>query len=199
MARRIKMVKYLDLCPPSDHDIRPADKDHLQEIARLMQGAYVDTPDYEGETLEDTVKEVSMVFRGYYGAILPDASLAVFDEEGAIASCLFVCNFKGEPTITYLFTRRDSQCRGYASSLIHAAENALASLGYDRIYLYVSEGNRAAVSLYLKLGFVEIPLNSSPVDREFLNEVRERELSFIPMEDEEKLARVISQEFGPRR
>ena len=195
MAKRIKMVKYLDSFPSSDRDIRPVDKDRIREIAQIMLDSYIDTPDYEGESLNDTIKEISMMFRGYYGEFLKDASLAAYNEDDEIVACLFMCEFKNEPTLTYMFTRKDHQGQGYATSLIQAAEGALAELGYDRIFLFVSEENEPALRLYKHLGFMAIPLNTSPIDREFLKEVREWELNFIPIDDEKKLARIIDHEF----
>lgn len=200
MAQRIKMVKYLDAYPAGDHDIRPVDRDQIQDIAQIMLDSYIGTPDYEGESLHDTMKEISMVFRGYYGRFLDEASFAAFNDDGDMVSCLFVCEFKGEPTLTYLFTRKDSLGRGFATQLITTAERALSDLGYDRIYLFVSRENTAACQLYKNQGFVEIPLYTTPVDRELLQEVRERELNFIPVEDEKKIARILDHEFEiPRR
>ena len=184
MAQRIKMVKFLDTFPSSDFDIRPVDKDLIREIAEVMLEAYMDTPDYEGETLNDTIKEISMVFRGYYGDFLEDASFMGFDEDGRIASCLFVCNFKKEATLTYLFTRKDQLEKGYATELIQAAENALQEAGFDRIALFVSKENKPALNLYLHLGFMEIPLNTTSLDREFFNEIREWELTTVSSPNE---------------
>ncbi|KAF5064680.1 GNAT family N-acetyltransferase [Proteiniclasticum sp. QWL-01] len=195
MAQRIKMVKYLDSNPPSGLDIRPVDKDRIREIAKIMLDSYIDTPDYEGESLNDTIKEISMVFRGYYGQFLEDASFLICNEEDEIVSCLFVCDFKNEATITYLFTRKDHLGRGFATALIHSAEHALLDKGYDRIFLFVSRNNNPAVQLYLNLGFMEIPLNTSPIDREFLKEVREWELNFSPIGDERTIAQIIDHEF----
>ena len=184
MAQRIKMIKFLDTFPTSDHDIRPVDKERIREIAEVMLETYRDTADYEGESLNDTIKEISMVFRGYYGTLLEDASFLLFDEDDRIASCLFVCEFKKEATITYLFTRKDQVGKGYAKELIQAAENALQEAGYDRIALFVSKANEPALSLYLKLRFMEIPLNATTLDREFLNEIREWELTTISSPNE---------------
>lgn len=184
MAQRIKMIKFLDTFPTSDFDIRPVDKDRIKEIAEIMLEAYVDTPDYEGESLNDTIKEISMVFRGYYGTFLEDASFLLFDEDDRIQSVLFVCEFKNEATFTYLFTRKESLGKGYATELIHTAENALQELGYDRIALFVNKDNNPALNLYLKLGFMEIPLNTTTLDREFLNEIREWELNTISIQKE---------------
>ena len=179
MAQRIKMIKFLDTYPTADLDIRPVDKDCIRELAELMLDAYLNTPDYEGETLNDTIKEISMVFRGYYGKFLKDASFMLFDDDGRLSSCLFICEFKTEATLTYVFTRKNQLGKGYATELIRAAENALAQLGYDRLALFVSKENLDALKLYLSLGFMEIPLNSTTLDREFLNEIREWELTLL--------------------
>lgn len=184
MAERIKMIKYLDPYSTPDYDIRPVDTEQIRDIAKMMYEAYVDTPDYEGETVNDLSKELSMVFRGYFGTYLSEASLVLYDDDETPASFLFVCAYKNEPTITYLFTRKDQTGKGYALALMQAAENILLDLGYDRIALYVSKANLPALKLYLKHGFMEIPVNSSAVDREFLEEVREWELSTLLAEKE---------------
>ncbi len=195
MAQRIRMVKYLDSYPPVDHLVQPVDKDRIREIAQIMLDSYIDTPDYEGESLNDTIKEISMVFRGYYGEFLQNASFVALNDDDEIVSCLFICEFKGEPTLTYLFTRKDFLGQGYATSLIQTTEMALLELGYEKMYLFVSEANQPALKLYEHLGFMAIPLNTTPLDREFLKEVREWELNYIPIDDEVKLARIIDHEF----
>ncbi len=184
MAQRIKMVKYLDSFTAPEYDIRPVKKERIREIAQIMLDAYVSTPDYEGETLNDLTKELSMVFRGYFGTFLEEASLALLDDDGEPISFLFICDFKNEPTLTYLFTEKNHLGKGYATNLMKAAENALLAMDYDRLALYVSKDNKPALDLYLKLGFIEIPMNSSAIDREFLKEVRERELSALMAEKE---------------
>lgn len=184
MAQRIKMVKYLDSFTTPDHDIRPVDKERIREIAQIMLDAYVSTPDYEGESLNDLTKELSMLFRGYFGTYLDEASLVLLNDNEEPVCFLFTCDFKGEPTLTYLFTKKGHQGMGYATDLFNAAENALFAMDYDRLALYVSKENTPALKLYLKLGFMEIPVNSSAIDREFLEEVRERELSALMAEKE---------------
>ncbi|MFZ2257957.1 MAG: GNAT family N-acetyltransferase, partial [Clostridiaceae bacterium] len=93
-------------------------------------------------------------------------------------------NFKKEATLTYLFTRKDQLEKGYATELIQAAENALQEAGFDRIALFVSKENKPALNLYLHLGFMEIPLNTTSLDREFFNEIREWELTTVSGPDE---------------
>lgn len=195
MAKRIRMVKFLDSYPPVDHLVQPVEKDRIREIAQIMLDSYIDTPDYEGESLNDTIKEISMVFRGYYGEFLQNASFVALNDEDEIVSGLFVCEFKGDATLTYLFTRKDSLGQGYATSLIHTTETALLELGYEKMYLFVSEANQPALKLYEHLGSMAIPLNTTPLDREFLKEVREWELNYIPIDDEAKIARIIDHEF----
>lgn len=189
MNERIKMVKYIDFCSKSDLDIRTIDSSYTEELAEIMLSSYKQqSPDYEGEDFTDTVTELDNVFKGLYGDYMKEPSCLVLDEEGNVQSAIFVCLFRKEPTITYLFTKPGSTGKGYARALIKNAFCRLLDLGYDKIYLYVSTSNKPALGLYKSMGFVQIPINSSAIDRELLEEIIERELASLPLEDEKVLS-----------
>ncbi|PKK39208.1 hypothetical protein ABB02_01440 [Clostridiaceae bacterium JG1575] len=176
MAQRIKMAKDVRIHPEPLLDVRPVDKGRLEEIADLMLNAYRNTPDYEGENRIDALREISMLFRGLYGDLMNEASFMILDEHEAIVSCLFICSFRGEPTLTYLFTGRDHLRKGLAKALIQSGESALALSGHQKLYLYVNTENHPALSLYQKIGFEEVPLSNRPLAPEIKEELQEVDL-----------------------
>ena len=137
----------------------PAQKKHLYAMAEAVLDAYRDTIDYEGENLEQTLDELKRVYKGSYGPLMEEASFLLMEEDVVRAGVL-VCLYRGEPTITYTFTRKTDQRLGYATLLISKSAYELYKMGYHSLYLYVTVENSSAVRLYESLGFIEVPLTT---------------------------------------
>ncbi len=153
---RIKMCKEItETRWETDFDVKCIEEDMLDELAEVMAEAYADSVDAEGETAEDYRKDLPLIFRGLYGTFLKEASCVIF-EDGRIVSGMFVCDFKGEPTITYHFTLERYRNRSYAQYLVHQAEIALQNMGYECLYLYLNLQNINAYNLYDGMGFNEV-------------------------------------------
>lgn len=182
MSDRIKMMKYITEVKNNSLQTLPIDSSMTEELAELMLEAYKATPDYEGETFVETVEELDNVFKGYYGTFMEKESHAVVNEEGELLSAIFLCLYKNEPTITYLFTNPSETGKGYAKGLINKSTDSLHDNGYDKIFLYVSTANKPAISLYKTMGFVQIPINASAIDRELMEEIHEREIAQLESE-----------------
>ena len=182
MAERVKMVKYLDETPLNSLDIEPIDRVRADELAEIMLDAYRDTPDYEGEGFVETIEELDNVFAGYYGTFMAKNSLMGLDDDGRIAAAILLCLYKNEPTITYQFTSKGNMGKGYATALINAASRTLKLDSFDKIFVYVNTSNGPAHKLYRTMGFVQIPINSSAIDKELMEEIREREIALLESE-----------------
>lgn len=160
MPTRIKMKKVLEeerfadsknLCPMSLPD--------KVDVAGAMYDAYEGTIDYEEDTIDDFCHEILYVYSNLYGEYLPEASF-VYMVDGEIAGGIFLCDYRGEPTITYNFTKKKFQRRGIATRLLENVEKALMDLGYNELYLYLSLENTPAYNLYDRFGFSEVPLDN---------------------------------------
>lgn len=160
MPKRIRMSLRLS---PEVFDfpetIIPADSDRLDQIASCFLDAYEGTVDYEGENLQQTKDELRRVYTGYYGQFMEDASFLLFEDDNVQAG-LLTCLYRGEPTITYTFTRKSKQRLGYATLLIGLACQVLYKKGYHSLFLYVTIENNDALRLYESLGFEEVPLTT---------------------------------------
>jgi len=157
MPRRIRMSLRLNgengVYP---ENIKNAEFQHLTAMAEAILDAYKDTVDYEGEDLEQTLEELTRVFKGLYGPLLTDASFLLM-EKGEVKAGVLVCLYRNEPTITYTFTRKKEQRLGHATLLIHKACSELYRQGHHSLYLYVTVENTDALRLYESMGFREVP------------------------------------------
>lgn len=160
MPKRIRMSLRLSKTEYEfPKKIVPADPAYLDEISSCFLDAYMDTVDYEGEDLEQTKEEIRRVYEGYYGPLMKDASF-IYLEGDTVYAGLLTCLYRGEPHITYTFTRKSRQRLGYATQIIGLASQKLYELGYHSLFLYVTLENTHAYRLYESLGFQEVPITT---------------------------------------
>lgn len=160
MPKRIRMSLRLSKTDfDFPHEVISAERQYLEEIASCALDAYKGTIDYEGENLEQTIEEVQRVYEGFYGPFMTVASF-IYREHEMVYAGLLTCLYRGEPTITYTFTRKSRQRLGYATQLIGLACQRLYELGYHSLFLYVTLENRDALRLYESLGFQEVPITT---------------------------------------
>lgn len=160
MPKRIRMSLRLqekDFDFP--YEVTPVKETLITEIAEAMYDAYEDTIDYEGENLSQTIDELKRLFTGSYGPLMEEASYLIMEGKNVV-SALLTCLYRGEPTITYTFTRKEAQRLGYATALIAKAEQELYRKGFHSLFLYVTLENTPAIRLYESLGFIEVPLTT---------------------------------------
>ncbi len=156
MNNRIKMKLDLTESFNEPHeDVKQVFYEMSDELAKSMLEAYVNSADFEGDTLKDFQDEISNVFKGLYGEFMPNLSsaLEIGDE---IVGCLLLCIFKGEPTITYLFTNPKFQRKGIAVKLLANSSYKLLQEGYGELFLYLNLDNIPAYNLFDTFGFNEI-------------------------------------------
>ncbi len=149
-------IDLADLTPaamPHDLQVRSISQDDLEELARLMLDAYVDTIDYEGESLEDAIEEVAS-FLDDDQALLERSYLV--DDEGTIASAVLVSLADGRPFIGYVMTRASQKNQGLARLVTTTALERLAGDGHESVILYITEGNTPSEALFRSVGGVQI-------------------------------------------
>lgn len=129
----------------------------FSELGDVMYEAFKGTIDYDDESREDATVEVKNTLEGKYGKIVADACLKIKEQE-EIASAI-VYNILEEdnlPMMTFAMTREKFKRKGFSQQLIKESLMKLKDLGYKECLLFVTEGNKPAVSIYKKVGFQNI-------------------------------------------
>ena len=117
---------------------------HIEQTFGMHVGSEAEWRDY-----------VTGIWKGDSGTYLPLASWAVRDPTG-VAGVTLASHWMGSPLLSELGVRKDRRGEGMGRALVVQTMNALADLTYDRLGLYVTVGNDAAMALYKGLGFIQI-------------------------------------------
>ncbi|HEY5889936.1 MAG TPA: GNAT family N-acetyltransferase [Acidimicrobiia bacterium] len=131
----------------------PADKisrDDLKPLAQLMLDAYRGTIDYDDETIEDAISEVTSYFDGIP---LLDHSLQI-RSDGRPMSAILVSEYEGDAFIGYVMTDPDHKGRGLATEMANRALASLQTAGYEQVVLYITDGNKPSERVFRGLGAV---------------------------------------------
>ncbi len=132
-------------------NIKNVVKTDAEVLGCLMDRAYRDTIDYEGESLEQFIKEIEETIDGKYGPLIDYASFWIEDKCKAISASVLTM-WKQKPLLTFSMTDPDFQKRGLARALIERSLNALAENDVRELFLVVTDGNPAR-RLYESVGF----------------------------------------------
>ena len=159
MGRKLRYE--IDLTRPArtvasdGHSVRSITSGDSRGLARLMLEAYIGTIDYDGEDLDDAVREVRSYFES--GHPLLDRSYLV-ESESAIVSAVLVSLSEGIPFIGYVMTAPDHKNLGLGRLVTTASLVALAQDGYEKIVFYITEGNLPSEALFTAVGAVHTPV-----------------------------------------
>jgi GNAT superfamily N-acetyltransferase len=147
----------LELAPfevPPRWAFRPVVPQDVPALGTLMYAAYHGTIDDEGETEEDTLREVEATLRGQYGPLLGGCSFLIEEQPGSRALCAtLLTQWRDGPLLGFVMTHPAAQGQGMATYLIQRSTNALLARGERELYLAVTEGNAPAQHVYERLGF----------------------------------------------
>lgn len=130
----------------------PAD---ILQLAEMMLSAYIGTIDYDGETLEDALREVGDFFAGGSGQPLLEASRVAVDG-GRLVSAVLVSLWEGHPLIAYIMTHSAYKRNGCAARLLSCGLHGLKQQGYSAVRAFITEGNFASEGLFENSGFVRV-------------------------------------------
>jgi len=127
-------------------------------LAELMVDAYRGTIDYDGETLDDALAEVSAFLAGQRGGPpwLMMSYVALADAH-VVGACL-----TGEwrerqlPIIAYLMTSSNWKKHGLGRQLLYRVLKALSENGYPEVRAVITEGNEPSENLFLQVGFQRV-------------------------------------------
>lgn len=181
---RKRMSARLDesLPPPATdamaRRVTPAD---APALARLMLDAYRGTVDDGGEGPDQATAEVANLLSGGYGifdlaaseVVCRDCSAQNLERSGTggtpvppldstsrdevIVSATLVTEYDGGAMVAFSMTAPAWQRRGLARAGLLRTMARLRDAGRDRVDLAVTSTNTPAVTLYLSLGFREVP------------------------------------------
>lgn len=152
--KRIKMaLKLMPEVLNSKYKFERLESSNIEELASALIDAFIDTPDYEGESFLEAVQEIRSIIDGKYGEFVPEAS-GLIKQSREVASAIFISIYKGKPMITEVFTRKKYLGLGMGQTLIRNSSRLLLALGYEELILYCNPLNCRALKVYEKLGFV---------------------------------------------
>ena len=153
MSKRAFMrVQLVDSTPGCRHGIRTFVAADEPGLGALMHRAYVDTVDYEGETLEQAAAEVRKTIHGEYGEFVPTCS-KVGVRAGALVSVTLVTRFQDRPLVAFTFADPAVTGQGLARECMEAVMAELFAQGERELRLAVTLANTPAIKLYTRLGF----------------------------------------------
>ena len=155
MANRIEMK--LDLVNgiyESYPNVSPVFYEMTEEIAQVMYDSYYGSIEYESETYEDFLDEITFVFKGLYGEFMPNLS-SVYEYNNEIIGALLLCIYKDDPMVTYMFTKPGYQRKNIGLRLLSTTCFKLLNEGYKELFLYLNLDNKPAYNLFDKFGFNE--------------------------------------------
>ena len=137
--------------PPEEVLVRHPEEDDAASLAALMLDAYLDTIDYEGESLEDARAEVA----GYFGGspLLECSWLAIADGRPVSASLVSFWTERGCPIVSYVMTASSSKGRGLASAVLAFSLATLAEEGHREVRAGITDGNAPSEVIFRRAGF----------------------------------------------
>jgi GNAT superfamily N-acetyltransferase len=152
---KVKIKMALDLKPQLGLDMFETKFIYsidIVELAAAMQDAFIGTPDYLGETLEELIDEISDVVDEGFAPLIKEASYRI-EHEGITEAAILISFYQGQPLVSEIFTTKAHLGKGMASFLLRKSINSLYNLGYPKLILYVHPDNARAIKIYEKLGF----------------------------------------------
>jgi GNAT superfamily N-acetyltransferase len=133
-------------------DVRGFEPGDIPALGPLMYRAYLNTIDYDGESLEQSAAEIAKTVDGEYGEFMPSCS-KVATREGHLVSATLITRFEDRPFVAFTFTDPALSGGGLARSCMQAAMAELFRQGERELRLVVTLANAPAVALYTGLGF----------------------------------------------
>ncbi len=143
---------------PPGVETRPVRPEDRAELGALHHRTYRDHFDgylflEQEDRVEDSRREVRQILEGRWGAFVADGSRVALQDGRLRGAVLTVRGAEGV-LIAQVMVDPEAQGRGMGGGLLTESIEGLRAHGDGPIYLNVTEGNRRAVRLYERLGFV---------------------------------------------
>ena len=127
-----------------------------QILAELMLDAYRDTIDYDGETMEDSIREVESYFSSQDSAWLESSWLGFIENNLACASLVGFWKQRNSPLIAYVMTASQWKGKHFATSGVSRSIQTLDVKNHDKVYAVITEGNTPSEQVFARLGFSRV-------------------------------------------
>lgn len=124
-----------------------------QIVAELMLDAYRGTIDYDGETIDDAIREVDSYFSHQDSSWLADSWLGFIENHLACASLVGFWKDRSAPIISYVMTSPQWKGKHLATSGVLRSLRSLAKKKYTKVYAVITEGNVPSERVFTKIGF----------------------------------------------
>lgn len=153
-SRRYLRLDLDSFRPPPRTPVAPRviTDERFLPIAELMVEAYTATIDFEDDTVDDAVRELSVAASGEYGEPLRQHWLEVVRDDGSPCAAIICTRLSGIPFVAFTFTSHGDTGRGLATTLVADVATALKAEGESSFSLGVTVGNPAE-RIYERLGF----------------------------------------------
>jgi L-amino acid N-acyltransferase YncA len=128
------------------------------ELADLMLDAYLNTIDYDGETLDDARAEINSFLSQHSNPPLLACSWFCADQHRGIAACLVsYWTERAAPLIAYVMTRAAHKQHSFGRRLVQQSLVSVQQAGYSEAWAVITAGNIPSERLFDRLGFVRQP------------------------------------------
>ena len=127
-------------------------------LAELMLDSYRDTIDYDGETIDDALREVESYFSGLRddSTWLNRSWLGFVEDSLACASLVSFWRDRNAPIIAYVMTASLWKGKHFATSGVLRSLNSLAENNYTKVYAVITKGNVHSERVFTRIGFERI-------------------------------------------
>lgn len=139
------------------HNPTAADK---QILAELMLASYLGTIDYDGETVEDALKEVESYFSERSDQTWLGYSWLAFLENELAAACLVeFWQERNVPLIAYIMTEPRWKGKHLATAALIRSLQTLADKKYIEARAVITEDNVPSEKIFTRIGFKRLSSN----------------------------------------
>jgi RimJ/RimL family protein N-acetyltransferase len=130
----------------------------LQKLAELMLDSYRDTIDYDGETIDDAVREVESYFSGLRddSTWLNLSWLGFVEDSLACASLVSFWKDRNAPIIAYVMTGSHWKGKQLATLGVARSLQSLVEGNHNKVYAVITEGNLPSERVFTRIGFERV-------------------------------------------
>ena len=124
-------------------------------LADLMLDSYRGTIDYDGETLDDALREVESYFARHLAdsTWLETSWLAFIENDLACASLIGFWQDRDSPIIAYVMTASRWKGKHFATIGVSRSLQSLAEKNYTNVHAVITEGNVPSERVFTQIGF----------------------------------------------
>ena len=124
-----------------------------QLLAGLMLDSYRGTIDYDGETIEDAMREVNSYFSDTDSGWFDYSWLAFMEKDLACASLVGFWPDRNSPMIAYVMTASQHKGKHLATMGVSRSLRSLAEKNYTTVHAVITEGNVPSERVFTRVGF----------------------------------------------